>query len=427
MSNRTLAGALGVLFVASFALAGEERHGAMAHTLVVDNDGAATASDCDAATATPYLTIQAAIDAAAPGDTVVVCPGTGPYNEQPVIGKALILRGRADATVKPSPMAANSTNLVNGNPIAAGILVSDTTGVSIRSLTVDGIDNASGPGCSLTNVVGIFFRNASGAVQNAAVQNMKLAPGLEGCQSGQGIFVQSGLGLKSNVLVEGTSVHDYQKNGIVGNEVGTTLTARQNRVTGWGPTPFIAQNGIQVAFGAAGNVEENVVANHVWTPCFGPGPGECDFISTDVLVLQADAARVTVKNNVLVNSQIGLYYNASGGTVGGNDISQTKVWDGIYVQGDNNLIQSNNVSSSDESGIFLAGDTNRVRSNRINQTPVGIWSYLGANVIPMTGARQNSFFNVGTNVNVGIVVPRAAARASLGGSRPDAPAASPMR
>src|SRR5438552_7544305 len=81
---------------------------ALAATLVVDSDGKATPADCDAATITPYLTIQAAIAAATSGDTIVVCPGTGPYNEQPVVDKPLTLSGRGDATVKPSPMLDNS-------------------------------------------------------------------------------------------------------------------------------------------------------------------------------------------------------------------------------------------------------------------------------------------------------------------------------
>ena len=49
-------------------------------TLVVDDDGFASAADCDDASTAAFLTISAAEAAASPGDTIMVCPGI--YNEQ---------------------------------------------------------------------------------------------------------------------------------------------------------------------------------------------------------------------------------------------------------------------------------------------------------------------------------------------------------
>jgi hypothetical protein len=46
-----------------------------AATLVVDDDGFGSAASCNAGTVA-YTTIQSAVDAAAPGDTIKVCPGT---------------------------------------------------------------------------------------------------------------------------------------------------------------------------------------------------------------------------------------------------------------------------------------------------------------------------------------------------------------
>src|SRR5690349_11903442 len=112
VSKHLVYAALGLTLIAQPALAAR---------LVVDSDGKATSADCDAPTPTPYLTIQSAIDAAASGDVVVVCPGNGPYDEQPVVDKPLTVSGRGDATVKPSPMLDNSTSLTTGMPLAAGI------------------------------------------------------------------------------------------------------------------------------------------------------------------------------------------------------------------------------------------------------------------------------------------------------------------
>src|SRR5438445_2218353 len=55
-----------------------------ATTLVVDDDGMASATDCNATTPA-YPTISAAVAAASPGDTIKVCPGF--YNEQVNVNK----------------------------------------------------------------------------------------------------------------------------------------------------------------------------------------------------------------------------------------------------------------------------------------------------------------------------------------------------
>src|SRR5438034_5216382 len=59
-------------------------------TLVVDRDGMASATDCNA-TDPAYTTISAAVAAASSGDIIIVCPAT--YTENVVLSKSLTLRG----------------------------------------------------------------------------------------------------------------------------------------------------------------------------------------------------------------------------------------------------------------------------------------------------------------------------------------------
>ena len=96
-------------------------------------------------------------------------------------------------------------------PFAAGILVQDTTRVIIERLTVDGSENG-GADCS-KEPFGIFFRNASGTVRNAVIRGMKLLPGAEGCQAGEGILVQSGGGEESRVVVEARASTTTRRTG----------------------------------------------------------------------------------------------------------------------------------------------------------------------------------------------------------------------
>ncbi|MBI5379927.1 MAG: right-handed parallel beta-helix repeat-containing protein, partial [Nitrospirae bacterium] len=325
--------------------------------LVVDDDGA----QCPGA---GYVSIQAAVNAAAPNATIRVCPGT--YDEQVIITKRLKLKGDNGAVVKPSPMAANTTSLSFGAAaIAAAILVMDTTNVTLEGLTVDG--SGSGIVCG-PNMIGIYYRNASGKVKDAAVRHMKSLPGGEGCQSGLGIFVQSGAGGTAKVEVENSSVHDYQKNGITGNGSGTELKAKGNVVTGIGPTTGAGQNGIQIGYGATGEIEDNKVMNHIWSPCVSVAA--CEWIATNILIYDSDDVKIA--KNTAGKSQTGIYLQGNRGKVEGNHVFDTDIFDGLVLFGDDNKAENNTITHSDEAAIFLLGDGNKVTGNKINEAPIGV-------------------------------------------------------
>jgi pectin methylesterase-like acyl-CoA thioesterase len=162
----------------------------------------------------PYSSIQAAVNAVPPASTVNVCPGD--YFEQVIIAKALTLQGiaagNAEAAVIFPPTAGltqSTTSLVpsdGGFPLAAGIFVSGAINVKLSNLTVDGSDNDVET-CGLS-VIGILYQNASGTVNEVVARNQTL-PAFTGCQTGIGIYVQSGAGGKSTVTVSNSSIHDY--------------------------------------------------------------------------------------------------------------------------------------------------------------------------------------------------------------------------
>ena len=363
---------------------------AVAATRVVDDDGEATPANCNSSTDTPYTTITEAIDDAVAGDKIIVCPGV--YAEQIEITKALTITGVRGATVKPNPAVANTSSLFSGAPIAAIVLVDGATNVIIDQLTIDG--STSGlSGCG-TNFVGIFYRNGSGTVKNAAVKNIYLGAGSEGCQAGLGIFAQSGDSGSSSLTVIGTSVHDYQKNGITANEPGTTLTATNNFVTGWGPTTHLAQNGIQIGFGATGTLKGNRVIDNIWSPCATPDDPDCAAGSASGIIIFDAADTTVVTANTVGSSQTGVYFQANAGSVTGNLIQNTQTFDGVAVVGDSNQVLNNSIFDSDEAGVFLFGESNIVQKNTINEAPVGIFIGSGTNVVPTTGKTKNVFFNV---------------------------------
>jgi nitrous oxidase accessory protein NosD len=341
--------------------------------LLVDDDKV----QCPTAT---FTSIQAAINAANPGNLIRVCPGT--YREQVFVNKPLSIEGDNGAIVLPVNMVANTTGS-SGAPIAAAILVKNTAAVEIEGLIVDTANNGITE-CS-PHLIGILYQNSSGIIDHNAVRNTKLSVSLNGCQSGDGIVVQSLGGEASKVRIDDNSVHDYQKNGITGNELGAEVSITNNVVTGLGPTTGAAQNGIQIGFGGKGSVLHNTVTDNVWSPCVSLQ--NCAFNATGILIFQSDGVRV--ENNSVATNQVGVYAGGQHATVASNNISNSLVLDGIDLAGDNNLASHNDVTNSGQAAILIEGNDNKVQSNDLTEAPVGILKLSGTVGNTHTG---NSFF-----------------------------------
>jgi hypothetical protein len=327
--------------------------------------------------AAQYTTIAAAIAAAKPNDTVLVCNTGVPFNEQVTISKSITLRGQSGATIQPNPMSANTTDSYDGSPVAAAVVVTPgTTGVTISDLIIDGSQNQIA-GCA-PQLIGVYFGNASGTITHVAVTNFALGSGLQGCQTGLGIYADTdGGGGISNVTAAVNSVRGFQKNGITGNVTGTTLIVESNVVTGWGPTPYNAQNGIQIGFGATGTITGNTVSDVVYSPC--TDTANCPFSATGVLIYDPSGT-INTKSNRISDTQGAIYYQgASGGDIASNTISNTLVYDGIDIYpdtllpGTGNTVTLNAIMNSSESGMYVDTDSNFITDNTITDTPIGIW------------------------------------------------------
>jgi parallel beta-helix repeat protein len=310
-----------------------------------------------------FTSISSAIsDPAVPaGSTIKVCPGT--YAEQVLINKKITLEGVANATqdaaviVPPAGgVVVNATDLDSGGPIAAQVLVTIPGPVTISNLTVDGTGNNVND--STTDLMGILFQNASGTINHVAVRN-QLPDDIQQGDSGfgQGIYVQTASGFSSTVTVENSSVHGYNKNGITGNDPGTTLTVTGSYVQGAGALPYgyDAQNGIQIGFGAAGKVSgTKVIDNSYVGPTYGA--------SSILFYNAAEVATNVISNNIIGNSQIpiGLYDYPGPGyddnvSVTGNFIFGSLTYDAIDACSNGNTITGNTIVNSAESGVHLDG------------------------------------------------------------------------
>ena len=353
--------------------------GAPSSKLVVSNTAACPHAQ--------YTKIQDAINAASAGDEIVICNGI--YAEQLSINKSLDIDADSGAFLVPASIQQNATSLATGNAIAAAVLVSGATNVSISGLTVDGINNGITE-CA-PRLIGVYFQNSSGSLRHAAIRNFTLGAALNACQSGTGVFLESGGGQTSDVEISDCSIHDYQKNGITANESGTTAKIHNNVVTGIGPTPGAAQNGIQIGFSAGGAIRENVVANNVWSPC--TAVASCLAVATDILVTQSDNVRVA--DNTAGISQVGIFVDGNNAEVRNNKVFAASVFENIRLQGNGNRAAENTVFNGGDADIYVQGNNNSVVRNSISEAPIGILEAMGSADNQFAG---NSFFNVSVTI-----------------------------
>jgi nitrous oxidase accessory protein NosD len=328
--------------------------------------------DCVGAT---YQSIQSAVDAASDGDSIRVCKGV--YQEQLSITKSVDINPDEGVFLVPSVLKQNATGLATGVPIAAAIFVSGTVNVSISGMTVDGINNAV-TGCA-PRVEGIYYQNASGKISRNVVRNVTLGLGLGGCQSGTGILVESGNGGSSDVTIVDNVVHDFQKNGITANEIGTHVSVHGNVITGLGPTNGAAQNGIQIGFGAKGEISQNMVMETIWSGC--TDVSTCSAVATQILVAESDGVKVS--DNMLADSQVSIFIEGNLAEVSGNQVFNSRVFDGIRIEGSNCRVRHNKISTAGEALIFVMGNDNKVEHNALADAVIGI--------LKSTGSLDNKF------------------------------------
>jgi len=272
-----------------------------------------------------FGTIQAAIDAAAPGDTICIAPGTyvetllvdpgGVYGPAtPASGATDIeIVGTGPGVVLTWPAAATRAAAFNplittdsGKQIDAILTVNGTSaGFMISNVEFDGADDMN-PGLSTGThtTTGVYFRDAGGTVVDTSFHNVQISPS-SGAQSGTGVLVESPGGGTSVTLLD-CELFENQKGFIVVNADGV-CDVTGCTLTGRGQTTSLAQNGIQYSFGGTGTVLDTIVDGFWWTGDFSAASGG---------ILNFDSGPgVTVDGCTLLDCQVGVFDVGQSGSV----------------------------------------------------------------------------------------------------------------
>lgn len=186
---------------------------------------------------------------------------------------------------------------VGGNDFVGAVVRNEIAPsiIHVTNLTITGdlsIDQCDG---GVDRLRGILFSGAGGTVTNTHLFDIRQGVA-SGCQEGNAIEVRNffpdevlSSSSRVSVTVSDNEVHNYQKTGILVNGNVEAVVAR-NLVVGDGPVDFIAQNGVQIGFGATALVSANSISGNNYTPT--------SFFSCGIIVVDADGVDRKQQDNL---------------------------------------------------------------------------------------------------------------------------------
>jgi parallel beta-helix repeat protein len=258
------------------------------------------------ATATATAMIVALAVAFLPGTAIAItCTPTGFYRDGIDMTAAQI------GGPVTGPLDAGGCNIGVYYGVLYDTINAPTTPPTITGFTDPG--NVTDAAISGANYFGVLVNGDVGSVSvnvtGSAVHDIGESP-LNGTQHGTSIYYRA-FGGSASGTISGNTLTNYQKGGItVNGNVSATIT--KNTVTGQGPVDYIAQNGIQVGYGAKATVTGNNVRRNAY---IGTGPDS----SGGILVVGgpcfglAYTVGLSITKNTLTDNDVGVWlYNAIG-------------------------------------------------------------------------------------------------------------------
>lgn len=369
----------------------------------------------------PCATIAYALTQASTTATSTIDVAAGDYPQPLTVSNPVIIDGAGDsgnsATVIDPSTLATDTDTDSNTPQEVVVDITDTTGVTMKNLEVNG-DNASSsfdwPGCG-DDFVGVYYHDSSGTMKNMQVTGVELPGGppdnLFGCQAGLAVYVASDSGDTSSVTMSGLNVNNFQKNGVTCDDAGTTCTLKSSDITGIGPTSLIAANGFQGVDTARVKLTGNTVTDNSYT---GGGAGNQ---ATGLLIF--DVGTVTAKSNHLTDNDVNGYFGSDGTgpaegtwTISGNKVTGATDnvpggyagygW-GIQLDSTSNSVSitDNTVKSSAAYGIALTGVSNATVSGNTVTSNGSDGIYVGGpgSAASATDSTANTIENNHANSN----------------------------
>jgi parallel beta-helix repeat protein len=310
-----------------------------------------------------FPTIQAAVDAAAPGATIQVRAGT--YIEEVVIAKTLTLTGAGISKTiikSPSTLTLFADHLVTKLPVVAIVRITDSADVKMSGFTVTGPTPCGIEGGGIRVVKAATLELSDTHVTRMQTEDGTCTPdrdhtrgiviGLPPVILLDGAFGTIGHGIITEVVIDG-----YRQAGITvaGPPGGTPSTASlsHNLITGGALIPIDGQTGIHLAGAALAQVRQNKVRGNVCThPVCGPDPlNQVQSLGILAALVGEDGSEIS--ENQVSDNDIGIYQFASPHccTIRENRVRNNRFF-GIVIQ-DGDGTTSENTISGGQVGIAV--------------------------------------------------------------------------
>jgi len=344
----------------------------------------------------PWTTIQAGINAASNGDTILVETGKG-YSETDTINRSLTIEAYAGETpVNQSGTAGSGT----GFTIASSVTGWTISGLTIENFGVGIVVDSSGSSTITGNsisgngygiqVYGAATIGGTGSGTRNIISN----------NSNDGIYVDS----SATATILGNSIHN-ESIGIEANgaaTIGGTSSIAGNSIMGNGAGIFVGASATILANTITTSSREGILVAGNAT-IGGTDPAERNDIFVNTLGIEVIAAgRATIVGNDVSDNDEGIAISTGGpsATIGGttsgagNTISNNQ-YDGIIVDSPT-MILGNSISNNSEAGVLVnggatIGGTSTGAGNAISGNSYGIQVDSGGTALILGSSISSNF------------------------------------
>ena len=208
------------------------------------------------------------------------------------------------------------------------------------------------------NYFGVVNNGGRVTISHSLIHDIGEIP-FNGTQHGVGVYFVYASGATGEI--SNNRIWRYQKGGIVVNGTGDSANVSDNTVAGLGPIGFIAQNGIQIGYGAQATVTHNTVTDNSYT---GASTVDGGIIVVGGAYYGSDYTVGTViTHNTLTNNDVGVWVtdideNANPAATPTNVVvSENHISD--------NSVTNNYGTVGYQAGVADQGDYDQITNNHI--------------------------------------------------------------